>query len=338
MVAFRSMWIGRACLLFIATLVCCVAFAQPKAPPAKARIAVSFFRIPVSELPRQPAAINFVGALRELGWAEGKNLEIVWHSSEGDYDRLARDVRELIAAKPNVLVVGNEAWLKGLSKKEVTVPVVMVRATDPVDDGYAASLARPGGNVTGMLGESDPAQLFGKRLALLKEAVPTATRVALFHDQSVSDASYASVLEPAARSLGISVQYYPVSSADQLMRAAELAKAKGVQAVLVDCSFGGALREHAAYREMASRYRLPALHRFASIVTTGGGLFSFTVDTVAQYRRAAVFVDRILRGASPATMPFEQLSVRLTVNLKAAGEIGFTFPPSVLLQADEIVR
>ena len=279
----------------------------------------------------------FRQALRELGHVEGKNVVIEWRYSAGLSERYREMAADLVRQKVDCIVsFGIEASLAA-KLATPTLPIVMVSVSDdPVRRGLVASLARPGGNVTGfvVLGPD----LSGKRLQMLKEAVPKVSRVAILWDRSSSaNVSHLKETEAAARVLGIELQSLDVGAADGLENAFQAAAKGRAQALLVVAT--GFVNAHQArIADLAVKARLPAMYSNSQFPERGG-LMSYAADNVEQFRGAATYVDRILKGAKPADLPVQQPTrFELIVNLDAARKIGLTVPAGVLLQANRVIE
>jgi len=318
-------------------------FVQATDPPRPMRIGVVFGRIPVGDLtgtsPVFPGARVLRQSLKDLGWIDGKNLEILWRSTEGDLERMSPIVGELLERRVDVLAIsGNPQIAKAIAATR-DVPIVMMVSTRPVDAGLVASIARPGGNVTGMYSEPD-ASLNGKRLALLKQAAPGISRVAFLHDEKVNSMSggITPETEAAAKALGLVLLPFGVDTQQQLEGALMAAIAQGANALFVDTSLAAAFGDQRAFHALAERHKLPALHTYANAVTTGGLMF-YGNDSAETYRRSAYFLDRILRGSKPADLPVQQATTYiLTLNMKAAKAIGLTIPAALVVQADRVIE
>ncbi len=271
--------------------------------------------------------------LRELGWQEGGNLIIEVRRAPGRYDRLDNLAAELVRLRVDVLVADSTPAALAAKRATRTIPIVMALASDPVGTGLVASLARPGGNVTGM-SIMNP-DLARKRLELLKEVAPTVTRVAvLTNPANPYQAAYLSEAHSAARALGIEVRSLEVQGAADLDGALSAATSWRAQAIwmLDDATLDLSTKSFAATK------RLPTIFDERTY-TDRGGLMSYGASFTALYRRAAVFVDKILKGAKPADLPVEQpTQFELVVNLKTAKALGLKIPESVLLRADKVVR
>ena len=279
----------------------------------------------------------FRQGLRELGYVEGKNIVIEWRSSEGNRDRQRALVAELLRLKVDVIVAVGGGDIRIAKEATTTIPIVMVQGGDPVGSGFVTSLARPGGNITG-LAILRP-ELSGKRLELLTEIVPRLSRVALFassaspeHPQVLKEA------ELAAGALGVKLQSLDIRSPKDFETSFQAALKGRAEAILVRVR-GPILSPHRKeFAELAVKNRLPVIYEGAEEVEAGG-LMSYGVNFPDLYRRAAVYVDKILRGTKPADLPVEQpMKFELIINLKAAKQIGLTIPPNVLARADKVIR
>jgi putative ABC transport system substrate-binding protein len=274
--------------------------------------------------------------LRELGYIEGQSVTIERRYFGGTVERLSDLVSELIRLNCDVIVaIGNEAT--GAAKNATKViPIVMASTNEAVRSGFVASLARPGGNVTGM--SSFGGEIYGKRLELLKEIVPKLSRVG-FVWSPTSPVSVANLKETqdVARYLRIDVQSVEVNRADEIDSEFQRAKGNRTLALLVDGS-GFFTANQKQLVELTAKHRLPAVYGNKRYVEAGG-LMSYAGDRSEQYRRAAEFVDKILQGAKPADLPVERpKKFEFVVNLKAAKQIGLTIPPNVLVRADRVIR
>jgi putative ABC transport system substrate-binding protein len=274
--------------------------------------------------------------LRELGYIEGQSiaLEIRW--AEGKHDRLHDLANELVRLKSDCIVTGSGPATQAIKKATSTIPVVMANDDDPVAEGHVASLARPGGNITGLA--SIYTELMGKRLELLKEVVPNASRFAvLWNASNPINAKRFRETEGMAQSIGVALHSLEVRTARDFDNALGLAAYDRVQGliVLADALTNNHRKEIIT---LAGKNRLPAMYTEPEWVTAGG-LMSYASDVPEQYRRAAVFVDKILKGAKPADLPVERpTTFELVINLKAAKAVGVTVPPQVLARADKVIR
>jgi putative ABC transport system substrate-binding protein len=306
-------------------------FAQAQQPARIPRIGIlnptssSFF------LPRVEA---FRQRLRELGYVEGKNILIEYRYAEGKFERLTDLAAELVQLKVDVIVTAGPGVLAA-KKASTTIPIVFGAASDPVGAGIVSSLARPGGNITGL---SNIAQdLAGKRLELLKEAFPKVARVASLRQSVRGGNPYLTEMEAAAKALGVKLLPLPVRSLDDFEGAFARAKKEGAQALITN---SGPLinTQQRQVLDFAAKNRLPAMYHSPEFVEAGG-LMSYAPNYADLFRRAADFVDKILKGAKPADLPVEQpTKFEFLVNLKTAKQIGLTIPQKVLERADKVIR
>jgi ABC-type uncharacterized transport system substrate-binding protein len=281
----------------------------------------------------------FRQGLRDLGYVEGRDVVIEYRDAEGKPERFAALAAELIALNVDVIVA--PGTLAGLAAKRATatIPIVVPTIGDPVADGLVKSLARPGGNVTGL--SNLTGDLIGKCMQLLKEAVPGATRVAvLTHPGSATaktDKDYATRAQAAGRSLGFVVQLIDAGRPVDLDRAFTEMNRWRANALVV-MPYATLLQERTRIMALAAKQRLPAVYAYRENVVAGG-FMSYGPDLADQFRRSAAYVDRILKGAKPADLPVEQpTKFELVINLKTAKALGLTIPQSVLLRADQVVE
>jgi putative ABC transport system substrate-binding protein len=280
---------------------------------------------------------GFRQGLREFGWVEGQNVVIDYRFAEGRFDRLPNLAAELLRLKVDVIVAGATPPAVAAKKATGTIPIVMVGVGDPVGLGLIASLARPGGNVTG-LSFSVGLDTIGKALELLKEVVPKVRRVAILSNPAnLSHALAIKNLKVAARSLGVQLQLLEARGPNEF-DGAFVAMAKGrAEALLVvpDSMF---VLQRTRLADLAAKNRLPSMHGVREHVEAGG-LMSYGPSALAVWRRAAFFVDKILKGAKPAELPIEQpTKFELVINLKTAKALGLTIPPSLLQRADQVIE
>ncbi len=272
--------------------------------------------------------------LRELGWIEGANLVVDIRYAGGRSDVLPAIAAELIALRPDVIITSGTTPARALQQATSTVPIVVAGGGDPVGSGLVASLARPGGNITGvsLLGQ----EIIPKALSLLHEVVPRARRIDLLGNAAnPANAFFAKATSDAARARGLDNQMIEVRSADELEPAIAATRADALL-FLPDPMFVPNAQRMA---DAAIKRRLPLANTGGRYYTEAGSLFSYSVNMDEVFRMAAVYVDRILRGAKPAEMPIEQPSrYELVINLKTAKAIGLTIPKSVLLRADEVIE
>jgi putative ABC transport system substrate-binding protein len=279
----------------------------------------------------------FRQGLKELGWIEGQNLVIDWRFAEGRHDRLPDLAAELVRLKVSIIVAGPTPPAVAAKSATGTIPIVMANAADPLELGLVASLARPGGNVTG-LAFSVNLEIFGKGLELLKEAVPRIRRVAvLWNPANPAQASAMGHVKAAARSLGMQLQPLPTRGPDEFDGAfAAMARERAEGLLVVAEALFVVHRDRLA--GLAAKHRLPSMHGLRENVEAGG-LMSYGPSIAASWRRAAVFVDKILKGARPADLPVEQpTTFELVINLRTAKALGLTIPSAMLARADTIIE
>jgi len=278
----------------------------------------------------------FRQGLRELSFVEGENIVIERRFADGKFDRLPALAAELVRLKVEVIVTGGGPATRAAKEATSTIPIVMAQDPDPVGNGFVASLARPGGNITG-LSNLGP-ELSGKRLELLKEVVPRLTRVAVFGTSTfVSNAQIIKETELAAGVLKVQLQYIDVLDPKDIETAFRGASKGRAQAVLV---LAGAVftSQRTQLAALAVKSRLPAIYSATEFVEDGG-LMTYGANRSELARRAATYVDKILKGRTPADLPVEQpMKFEFIVNLKAAKQIGLTIPPNVLVRADRVIR
>jgi putative ABC transport system substrate-binding protein len=278
----------------------------------------------------------FRQGLRELSYVEGKNIVIELRSADGKFDRLPTLAAELVRLKVAVIVTSGGAPTRRAKEATSTIPIVMTNDPDPVGDGFVASLARPGGNITGL--STFVPELSGKRLEILREVVPKLSRVAVLG--SSAGTGYAQTLkeiEPAAKAFKMQLQFRDVLHAKDIepaFRAASKGRAQGV--LTLNSAILGSQR--AQIVELAVKEGLPVMYHQSEFVEAGG-LMSYGVNVPDLSRRAATYVDKILKGAQPADLPVEQpTKFELVINLKTAKALGLTIPQTLLLRADQVIE
>ena len=278
----------------------------------------------------------FRQGLRELGYVEGKNIVIEYRYAEEKLDRLPALAAELVRLKVDVIVSGGPGATRPAKEATNTIPVVMTFDNDPVANGFVASLARPGGNITGL--STLAPEISGKQLELLKEIVPKLSRVAVLGSSTnPGNAHTLKETELAAGALAVKLQYLDVREPRDIETAFRAAGKGRAEAVLV---LGNPVlaSQRTQFANLAVKTRLPAIYWRSDIVESGG-LMSYGVSFSDLDRRAATYVDKILKGAKPADLPVEQpTKFELVINLKAAKQIGLTIPPNVLARADRVIR
>ena len=325
-----------------------------KAGWASALVAVILLAVAVIVEAQQPARIHRIGILivssasvysarvealrrrlRELGYVEGKNIVIEYRYAERKGERLPDLVAELVRLKVDVIVTSGSAILPA-KKASATIPIVFASASDPVGTGLVSSLGRPGGNITGLSNMAP--DLDGKRLELLKEAFPKVARVAFLWAPGGTRGNQAlTEMEAVAKALGLKLLSLEVRSLDDFEGAFARAKKERAQALITTT---GALinTQQRQVLDFAAKNRLPAIYHYSEVVEAGG-LMSYGPDNTDLWRRAADFVDKILKGAKPADLPVQQATkFEFLVNMNAAKQIGVTIPQKVLARADKVIR
>jgi len=278
----------------------------------------------------------FRHGLRELGYVKGKSIVIEYRYAEGNRHRLPDLIAELIRLKVDVVLSAGGEVTRAAKEATRTIPIVMAFDSDPVGNGFVASLARPGGNVTGLSTVSQ--DLSGKLLELLQEVVPRLSRVAVIGDSTTpGNAQALKVTEATAAALRVQVHYLDVVGPNDIESAFQDASKAHCDGVLLLPS-ALLLSQRKELAKLAVKTRLPAIHSRPEYVDAGGLMF-YGVDANDLFRRAAVYVDKILKGAKPGDLPVEQpTKFELVINLKAAKQIGLTTPPNVLARADRVIK
>ena len=278
----------------------------------------------------------FLQGLRELGYVEGKNIIIEWRSADGKFDRLPALAAELVRLKMRVIVSHGPAVTGPLKQATSTIPIVMGADTDPVDSGFAASLAQPGGNITGLATLSP--EIAGKQLELLKEVVPKLTHAAVLGNlTNPGNIHELKETELAAGTFGVQIRFFNVQGPKDIDSAFGAVSKGQAQAIVV---LGNPVlnRHRTQVIELAAKTRLPATYARPEFVEAGG-LMNYGASYNDLFRRAATYVDKILKGAKPANLPIEQpTKFELVINLKTAQKIGLAIPPNVLARADRVIR
>jgi putative ABC transport system substrate-binding protein len=323
---------------------------NPKTTFCLVKVFVLLFAISASAHGQSPAKIPRIGyltgdsassarseafrqGLRELGYIEGKNIVIEWRAWQGKRERQRPFAAELARLNVDVIVAVGSADIRAAQEATAKIPIVMVQGGDALGSGFVASMARPGGNITGLA--TPRPELSGKRLEILKQIVPHLSRVAVFGS---SQDEIQKELDLAGAALGVKLLYHDVRSRKDFEVAFRAATKARAEAILF--RLGGPViypyREYIA--ELAVKSRLPAIHERAEEVEAGG-LLSYGTVIPDLYRRAAIYVDKILNGAKPADLPVEQpTKFELVINVKTAKQIGLTIPPQVLARADRVIR
>jgi putative ABC transport system substrate-binding protein len=307
---------------------------------AEAQQATKISRIGFLSAP-SPSAVSaraeaFRQGLRDLGYVEGKDIAIEYRYAEGKLDRFPVLAAELVRLKVDVIVTGTSAGTRSAKEATATIPIVMAQDGDPVGNGFVASLARPGGNITGL--SSLAPEISGKRLELLKEIGPKFSRIAVFgNSASPGTAQSLKESELAAGAFGVHLQYLDVRNPKDIETAFSAANKGRADAVLVLASPVFNVQRKQII-DLAVKSRLPVIY-YAPEWVQDGGLMSYGVSYTDMYRRAATYVDKILKGTKPADLPVEQpKKFEFIINLKAAKQIGLTIPPNVLARADKVIK
>ena len=279
--------------------------------------------------------------LASLGYVAGQNVVFVHrYADDAKLTRVAELATELVQAGVDVVVTATNPTTTAMMKVTSTVPIVMAVGVEPVSAGLVASITRPGGNVTGLTFDVDPAQLAGKRLGILKELVPSLARVGVLWNPTYGPGGLRfKGTEDAGRKLGIAVISARVTEPGELEPAfAELQRARAQALIVMSDPMTAAQRQRKRIAELAASHRLPAIYALREFVEAGG-LSSYATSLVDQYRRAAGYVDRILKGAKPGGLPVEQpTAFELWINARAARALGLTIPPSLLQRADQVIE
>jgi len=278
----------------------------------------------------------FRQGLRELGYVEGKNIVIEWRSGEGKLERQGELAAELVRLKVDVIITSGPTITRAAKEATVTIPIVMAFDSDPIGNGFIASLARPGGNITGLSALAP--ELSGKQLELLKEIVPKLSRVAVLgNSNEPANPKTLKEIELAAGAFGVQLQSLDVLGPNDIDTAFRAATKAHVDALVVLVSV--VLTDHRTQiANLALKGRLPAIYYSRQFVEAGG-LMSYAASFTDLSRRAATYVDKILKGTRPADLPVEQpTKFEFIINLKAAKQIGLTIPPAVLARADKVIK
>ena len=324
---------------FIVLTLCAMLFAL--CASANAQQPEKVYRIgyisPRNEIGRNEDA--FRRRMHELGYVEGQNSVLDWRFAGGKISLFPELAAELVSRKVDAIVGQGVGATDAAQKATSTIPIVMSNADDdPVRLGLVASLARPGGNVTGFISISS--DIAGKRLELLRETIPRATRIAILSrpkSQGSAAASHVRETEVAARALGIKLQSLEARGSEDLENAFRTARNGHAEALIV-VAVAGMINDRERILDLAVKTRMPVMHTNPEPVLTGG-LMSYAADLPVLARGAATYLDRIFKGAKPADLPVEQpTKFELMINLKAARQIGLTIPPNVLARADKVIR
>ena len=279
----------------------------------------------------------FEGGLRELGWKPGANILIEYRYGEGKPERIAELANELVQLPVDLIVASSPVGVRAAQRATRTIPIVISTLPDPVGEKLVASLARPGGNTTGLALDSE--DLAAKQLELLKEALPRLSRVAILRNAGTQGFDAARrTIESVARRLNVEIMDFPVTRREELAPAFSAMRKAAVGAILVRRDVLVVEPNRAEVVQLAAQNRLPAMYSFRQFPDSGG-LMSYGANVNEIHRRSAGFVDRILKGAKPADLPIEQpTKFELVVNMKAAKALGISLAPSLLLRVDQVVE
>ena len=325
---------GLSSILVAVALVAVGAIAEAQQPTKIPRIGYLAGASRSANSARREA---FRQGLRELGYLEGKNIVIELRSAEEKLDRLPALAAELVRLKVDIIVTAGPIPTRAAKEATSTIPIVMTQDPDPVGNGFVASLARPGGNITGLATLAP--EISGKKLELLKEIIPTLSRVAVFGTSIFpGNAQALKEIELAAGAFGVKLQYLDVldpKDIEPVFRAAAKGRA---EAILMMVAGAISTAHRTQIVDLAVKSRLPAIYDRAEYVQAGG-LMTYGVYLTDLDRRAATYVDKILKGRKPADLPVEQpIKFEFIINLKAAKQIGRTIPPNVLARADKVIK
>jgi putative tryptophan/tyrosine transport system substrate-binding protein len=319
--------------IWLLTVLACVHIAEAQQPEKLPRIGFLQRRVAPTPTNPDPLADAFRQGLSEIGYIDGKNILIEHRYAGGKSDRLAQLVAELVQLKLDVLVIPTSQGIRIAKEATKTIPIVMVTPADPVAAGFIGSLSQPGGNITGITRLTR--YLGGKRLELLKETVPTISRVAILTGTATSGIEN---FKTAARELKVIIEPLEMRGPTPDLEGTFQAAAKGRVNSLITIRDAVTASYMKQIADLAMRHRLPSMSEDSPYVEAGG-LMSYATNDAEQFRRAAVFVDKILKGAKPADLPVEQpTKFELVINLKTAKQIGLTIPPNVLARADKVIK
>jgi putative tryptophan/tyrosine transport system substrate-binding protein len=323
---------GVSSILIAVTLLAVAVIAEAQQPAKIPRIGY-FGGVSLSANTHRQEA--FRQGLRDLGYVEGKNIVIEWRSANEKLDRLPALVAELLRLKVDIIVTGGPSATRAAKEATSTIPIVIANDPDPVASGIVASLARPGGNITGL--SNFALELNGKRLEILREIVPKLSRVAVLSSSTSPGVEQVRELELAAKAFAVKLQFLGVQSAQDVGTAFRAASKGQAQALL---ALGSSIlvSQRSQIIDLAVKNRLPTIFPEGRYVEAGG-LMYYGVNILDLDRRAAIYVDKILKGAKPADLPVEQpTKFEFIINLKAAKQIGLTIPPNVLARADKVIK
>jgi putative ABC transport system substrate-binding protein len=320
----------RHCLFALASAFSAATIGLPTLTRAQSIPRIGFIR----HGSRDAFSEGFRQGMRDLGYVEGKNIVIEYRWTEGNIERIGPFIDEMMRLKVRVIVGAGDPVLEALHKTTKTIPVVMTNSQTPVEKGFAASLARPGGNMTGLT--SIGTELAGKRVELLRDAFRNIRQIAvLSHTTSVPEQVRLALA--AAKTLNISAQSIEVRKTDELQAAFATAQQARADALVITGS-SAFFAERTQIALLAAMTRLPTIYPHSGFVDAGG-LMSYGANFTDMFRRAAVYVDKILKGAKPGDLPIEQpTKFELVLNVKTAKLLGITFPPEIMVRADRVIQ
>jgi len=332
-----ALWLNSRFSIFLAQVAlfaATVCFLLPDAGAAGKVAHIRVIAVSVSEQSEEAKA--FRQGLQEAGYSEGRDFVVEWWFGAGRYDRVSEAAADAVQSKPDVIVVESTPVALAAKGATSTIPIVMALVGDPVGSGLVASLAHPGGNITGLTNQT--VDLAAKRLQMLKEAIPRARRVVvIFNPETLPNIAILSRLKDAAPGLGVQLKFISVRNAEELRTAfSGLGRSNSDALLIVDDAFMTSQGDE--FIQMGRHARLPIVYAH-KLLARKGVLLSYAVDHPAMFKRAAVYVYKILKGAKPGDLPIEQpTKFELVVNLKTAKALGITMPESILLRADEVIR
>ncbi len=321
----------RCCLGTV--VLCFMTLSLPVAAQERAKVPVVGVLMVIA-LPEDPVLPAIREGLREFGYVDGSNIRIERRAAQNHMDRLPALARELVDLGADVIVVGGEPTARAARQASSTLPIIIISFDhDPVASGLIDSFSRPSGNVTGVF--SRTSELVGKRLELLREALPNASRVAVFWDSA--SARQLAAVEPSTRALGLDLERIELRGSYDYAAAFSAARKQGAQAVVLLFS-PMFTQQRVQIASLALERKMPTMYQ-EEIPVKAGGLMSYGPSLAEMFGRSAYYIDRLLKGAKVSDLPVEQASkFRLVVNLKTAKALGLTIPQSILLRADEVVR
>jgi putative tryptophan/tyrosine transport system substrate-binding protein len=332
----KTKFVGFALMLLLSALSVSAAAQQTKSVPKIGYLSRDLHPADSRALAQRNLEA-FRQSLRELGYVEGKNITIEYRYADGRFERLLALAEELVRLKVEIIVADTTAAARGAKKATSTIPIVIASGSDPIESGLVASLARPGGNVTGLTNYGGA--LLGKRLELLKEVIPKVSRFAVLDDGQGFSRSMFKETQSAAQVLGVKLQLVEVNAQEpDIDGAFRVIARERIGGLITGAGPLGLALHRKRILELVQKNRMPAIYPSESWIN-GGGLMYYGANLSDLHRRAAIYVDKILKGLKPADLPVEQpMKFDLGINLKAAKQIGLTIPPNVLARADKVIR